>query len=436
MIDYVLSIVLTVVEMICCKMFFEAFAPKRSQNMLKNCGIFAGMVISAMIVVTLSGDKFIMKQILIVLANMIFMLIYLNISIWKALILALVFQGLLLSVDYLALWLNVSVFHSIEEINESHYIGGCLVTVMGKALLFVIVLIIGKKFGSESTDVLTSNDWLRFIFFPVFTIFTIVAMIDVSGGVENQKQGNVLLVVALCLVGMNVVVFYLIDGIIKREIRIREDRVFRVKVQNQVDMYRSISENFEKQRKMTHEYKNQIICMEAFVAEKKYSELGDYLTKIGGKLNDELDSIKTNNVIVDAVLNSKYREMTDKGITFVFRINDLSGININDEDIVVILANLLNNAIEACDKCAGKKSVKMKFVMEDNIVTISVRNTYNGEIIVKDGEIQTTKKNTDEHGIGLKNIKETVSKYHGAYVIKNDDSEFYFSIIIPVKSTE
>ena len=75
MIDYVLSIVLTVVEMICCKMFFEAFAPKRSQNMLKNCGIFAGMVISAMIVVTLSGDKFIMKQILIVLANMIFMLI-------------------------------------------------------------------------------------------------------------------------------------------------------------------------------------------------------------------------------------------------------------------------------------------------------------------------------------------------------------------------
>ena len=206
MIDYVLSIVLTVVEMICCKMFFEAFAPKRSQNMLKNCGIFAGMVISAMIVVTLSGDKFIMKQILIVLVNMIFMLIYLKISIWKALILALIFQGLLLSVDYLALWLNVSVFHSIEEINESHYIGGCLVTVMGKALLFVIVLIIGKKFGSESTDVLTSNDWLRFIFFPVFTIFTIVAMIDVSGGVENQKQGNVLLVVALCLVGMNVVV--------------------------------------------------------------------------------------------------------------------------------------------------------------------------------------------------------------------------------------
>ncbi len=104
-----------------------------------------------------------------------------------------------------------------------------------------------------------------------------------------------------------------------------------------------------------------------------------------------MDCIKTNHVIIDAILNSKYREMLDKNIVFIFKINDLSGINVSDEDIVVILSNLLNNAIEACEKCPDKRVIKMKLVREKDNFIISVKNTY------------------DEH-------------------------EFYFSIILPVKS--
>ena len=71
------------------------------------------------------------------------------------------------------------------------------------------------------------------------------------------------------------------------------------------------------------------------------------MRSISGNLSTELDYIKTNNVIIDAILNSKYKETLDKGIVFIFQINDLSGIKMRDEDIVVILSNLLNNAIEA-----------------------------------------------------------------------------------------
>ncbi len=56
--------------------------------------------------------------------------------------------------------------------------------------------------------------------------------------------------------------------------------------------------------------------------------------------------------------------MLDKNIVFIFKINDLSGINVSDEDIVVILSNLLNNAIEACEKCPDKRVIKMKLVRE------------------------------------------------------------------------
>lgn len=432
MLNYIQGIMLTVLEMICCKIFFEIFGEKRLKNKWENYGIVLGLIISVYSLALLFYEQFFIKQILVIAVIALFMILHLNIHFGKALILSLLFQGLLLSIDYATLWLNVSLFHSIAEIDELHYVGGSLVMVLAKVILFLVVLFIRKKIGDKSSDVLGNTDWLRFIFFPVFTIFTIIAMIMTSGDVENQKQENVFLAIALCLAGMNIFVFYLINDILKREMKIHENKIFQLEAQNQTDMYRSISENFARQRKRTHEYINQIVCIESLLAAKNYDNLESYVRSISGQLHEEIDYIKTNHVIVDAILNSKYKETLKKGIVFIFQINDLSKINICDEDVVVILSNLLNNAIEACEKCFDKKMIKMKFVRENGRIIISVKNTYDGKLDIKDGEIQTLKQyETEEHGIGIKNIIDVITKYQGSYVIQNDNDEFYFSIILP-----
>ena len=432
LISYIQSIMMIILEVICCKIFFESFAEKRSKNNYRNYSIILGIVVCEYVIASLFYDKFILKQILAIVAVAVFMCFYFKIHFGKAIILSLLFLALLLSVDFFTLWLNVSLFDSIAEISRLHFVGGSLITVLGKIILFLVVLLIRKIVGGESSDVLRSTDWLRFIFFPVFTIITVIALIMTSGNIENQKQENVFLVIALCLAGMNIVVFYMINDLLKREIKIRENEVFQLKARNQTDMYRSISENFVKQRKKTHEYKNQIMCIESLIEMENYDELKDYVKSISGNLSTELDYIKTNNVIIDAILNSKYKETLDKGIVFIFQINDLSGIKMCDEDIVVILSNLLNNAIEACEKCSGKKFMKMKLVKEKDNIIISVKNTYDGKLNIKDGEIQTSKKyEMDEHGVGIKNIIEDITKYQGSYAIRNDNNEFYFSVILP-----
>ena len=81
--------------------------------------------------------------------------------------------------------------------------------------------------------------------------------------------------------------------------------------------------------------------------------------------------------------------------------------------------------------------IKLKIVIEDNNAIISVKNTYENAVIYENGEIQTTKiLDTDEHGIGIKNIAETIRKYGGSYVIQNDEREFYFSIMIPLVKSD
>lgn len=100
--------------------------------------------------------------------------------------------------------------------------------------------------------------------------------------------------------------------------------------------------------------------------------------------------------------------------------------------MVTILSNLLNNAIEACEACEDKKVIKFKFVKENDLIIISVKNTFHYDIVYENGEIQSTKtSNVEEHGVGIKNIIKTIEKYDGSYVIEDKDKEFYFSIIIP-----
>lgn len=109
-------------------------------------------------------------------------------------------------------------------------------------------------------------------------------------------------------------------------------------------------------------------------------------------------------------------------------------INIEDEDIVTLLANLLDNAIEAADKVTDKQRViKIQFVDEQGKVTISVRNPV-GEALKKEGNrILTSKANKKEHGIGIINIQNVVRKYNGESIYSCSNGYFTHSVIIQYK---
>lgn len=100
--------------------------------------------------------------------------------------------------------------------------------------------------------------------------------------------------------------------------------------------------------------------------------------------------------------------------------------------LVTILSNLLDNAIEAAKQCnVGKRTVKIKLLSEDDVLTIAVSNTYKTEpMLTEDGYIRTTKNNKEEHGWGIRNIVATLEKYDAEYIIDYKNGEFVFSIMM------
>lgn len=429
--DWIQGLPIVIVEMLCCKMFFESFGRRRDEeNAIKNALIIIALFILEYLVVELLQKNMVLKSVLSNLIIVVLMWAYLKIKPLKSLVLTMLYFGLVLVIDYLVVLLLLLFWGSASQMDEHYAAGWGLAVVLSRMLLVVSVMLIRQCIGRKYSVPLRERDWLKFLFFPVFSVGILIAMVNTVGGIENQQTQEIFYVVALGLVGMNFVVFHLLHDILQREHTIYEHEIFRLQTQRQTDTYRSVLENARKQRKRAHEYKNQILCIDSLLRNKQYDKLEEYVAEIGSSIQEE-EVFNTNHAIVNAILNTKYREAVSKGILFVPIMNDLSKIPLSDEDVVVILSNLLNNAIEACEKCIGEKWIKVKMVREDDLLVISVRNTYTGELLHEGERIVTTKKKAEEHGIGIDNIIATIEKYNGDYVIQTENHEFFFSIVIP-----
>lgn len=433
MFRYVSSLIIIIFEAVCCKMFFESFYESSKKKNWEKILYFVLLVFSFYICALLLSQWLILKQLIAVLITGIIARLYFETSFKKAIVLAILYHGLVWLIDFVVYIGSIAFFFNNGEVKQEYTAEGNLIICLSKIILILCILLIKKYFWKKSTEVLADAEWTRFLFFPVFTIITIAAIIMTFHNTQNQAQANVLYTIAFGMVGMNIFVYYLINDIMKREAKLHEKELLELQVKNQMETYRSISENYETQKGKAHEFKNQILCIQGLLKEKEYSQAIKYVEKISEAVSDETYAIDTNHIIINAILNAKYQEAVKKNIVFVFKINDLSKIKMDDEDLVVLLANLLNNSIEACEKCNDRKIIRFKFMIEEDTAILSVKNTHNQPILYENDEIKTSKNvHPDEHGVGIKNIIKIIKKYNGSYIIQNNNYEFYFSILLPI----
>ena len=107
---------------------------------------------------------------------------------------------------------------------------------------------------------------------------------------------------------------------------------------------------------------------------------------------------------------------------------------IRNEDLCTVLSNLVDNAVEACEKLtADTKTVEIEADAVNGFFLLSVSNpVMNG---VGTG-LKTTKRNKKNHGIGLKNVERTVKKYAGAMTFTCEENVFTADIRMKLQKEE
>ena len=101
-------------------------------------------------------------------------------------------------------------------------------------------------------------------------------------------------------------------------------------------------------------------------------------------------AVKTGHPLVDTLFSRKYIIADEKGIDMDFTVNDLTDLAMENGHLVVLLSNLMDNAIEACERVESGREVRASFLLQDNEVFLSVRNT-SLPVQITDGGIVSSK---------------------------------------------
>ena len=423
-----------ILEVICSRIFFGAFfLDKDNITRKQSFIIFVIQSFAVLLICILLKNHLWLREFFIILSLVAIMYLLKEGPFWKILLLSVTFIGVVILFDLVILF----IIHLLSEQLDFNDIGstlsGRLGVVIEKTGLMLMVLYVRIRADKKRGSGLADTEWIRFVFFPIFTIISTCSMIVVFNDINDMNQANVLYAIAFGMVIMILFIYCLINDIVEREVALKEREIEYSQFRNQIELYNNMRTSLERQKERAHEFKNHIVCVDSLAKEKRYEELEQYISSIQESSYMIRDIIDTNNVIVNTILNEKYNEMMNKGIVFVFRVNDLSSLPIGDEDLVVLLSNLLNNGIEACEKCEGKKIIKIKFMIENDLAILSVKNTSPSKWIPNNEVYATTKCiRKDEHGIGIRNITNVIEKYNGTYSIKSMENEFYFAIAFPM----
>ncbi len=218
----------------------------------------------------------------------------------------------------------------------------------------------------------------------------------------------------------------------------REEKLF---VESTVDVLKEQLDGFEesfdglKQKEslikgFRHDLKNMIISLKMMISDGKVQEAVDYLNSMQGEISVIEKKYDSGNYIVDTILNEKDSVASCKEISFGI-MGRFPNAGIKNLDMLVLLANALDNAIEACEKYEHERFIHVESRMMGKMWLLIVKNSTNDLSFDDCLDIKTSKKDKENHGFGMMNMRRVVEKYHGqlnAYV--NEEELFVLSLAI------
>ncbi len=180
-----------------------------------------------------------------------------------------------------------------------------------------------------------------------------------------------------------------------------------------------------------HDYHNHLQTLKARMDMGQIAEARTYLDS----LEEDLDGIRalaeTGNASLDAILNAKLSLVLKKEIELNFKAEVPKSLTVSDIDLCVILGNLIDNAVESCEKVTeGSRFLRLYIGVFRRQLYLSVTNATTETVRKIDAAYISTKRGN--HGHGLKRIDRVVEKYGGYVNRQNEPGVFATEILLPL----
>lgn len=255
---------------------------------------------------------------------------------------------------------------------------------------------------------------------------------------EESENKNAMLLAMICsalILAINFLVFHIYESLSDRMEIQKQQIVFN----KQIELCKSqIQEREEANlniRKMKHDIENHLLCIREYLEHYESEYAKKYVDDLlhGNAYFKENMDINTGNIVVDALLKHKFMIMQQNGIELKTHIEIPYNMQINDADLCIIMGNCLDNSIEAACKIDDQdaKYIWLELIYRKKSLLLKIENPYSGNII-RDmkGNLLTTKKDVENHGLGLNSVQKAVEKYNGQMETIAKDGVFKIQILL------
>lgn len=197
--------------------------------------------------------------------------------------------------------------------------------------------------------------------------------------------------------------------------------------------YQKLSELQKELSKQNHDFAKHMQMIQELVQENQRDEALRYTSALLEVSTRRVKICRSGNPILDAVINSKIAEASQKQIDLEFQVHFPVLTDIAPVDICIVLGNQLDNAIEACQKIEAPKERKIAIHIDQqmNAAIFQVSNTVAENPFLQNPHLRSTKACSEQlHSLGIQNIRETVEKYQGVLENSYKDGRFISSAML------
>ena len=423
------DVVNTVVFVVLAFLFMNVFLDTKSMRQYVRILLIVGWTIAEIIIAKCFDSDFVIKAIATIICTIVFSYFLFACRDLKLILFAFLEYAFNMAFEFLAYLFAIRFVEYIDIYEANASISGVYGGVVSQILILIAIIVMNYVFKNRKYQNANGIDLLKYLVFPFVSLSLIVVFSYMSSGREiTNKEINSYIYLAIVFLFLNLYMYWMLKVDLDHKIEREKSRIENAFAEQLSTLYGQISEEHKVIAGIEHEYKNNLVTINALVASKKYAELEKYLLEntILPAISDVVD---TGNSIVSAVFNAKYAEALRKNIKVRFEINNLEGLPVKDTDLVIILSNLFNNAIEACMALENDKYIDVKIIRINGLLFIAFSNPCSIDLL--NFELNQNVNETNRHGFGLSNIRSIVNTCDGQMDIENTNQTFSVRIIIP-----
>jgi len=289
---------------------------------------------------------------------------------------------------------------------------------------------------------------------PISVMLTIAVLLnvfismvpDLLEDADNTDTKRVMTILGMLMILLFMALFFYIRVTKKERDDLKDlNHVNEELVASQAKFFETTAKSDNEIRAMRHDMRNNIQVLKLLLENGDYDKMREYLDEMGDNLVSADVSAHTGDTIADAIIADKAAKAEECGVKLKCS-GKITGVEISPVDMCKILANLLDNAIEAASVPElseigdSLRTIELQFRKTDNFFMISVTNPCAVAPEINDGKIQTSKKDRKNHGFGIHNIENAASGYGGELTVDCEEKPYGFlfraEVVFPTSSIE